>query len=72
MKTSESAAVLLADIADALNKLESLGERVRIKYDAVMTDHGYVWTDTNGRWSTKMKTGDIPPWRSGSMVDDDD
>lgn len=70
--TSETAAVILADIADALNKLESLGERVRIKYDAVMTDHGYVWAGTDGTWSTKMKTGELPAWRSSAMVDDDD
>lgn len=73
MTTSEVAAVLLADIADALNKLEEIGERVFIKYDAVMTDHGYVWTDSDGTWRTKLKTGEIPEWRSrsASLVDDD-
>lgn len=73
MSTSEVAAVLLADIADALNKLEELGERVFIKYDAVLTDHGYVWTDQDGKWRTKLKTGEIPLWRlnSATLVDDD-
>jgi hypothetical protein len=73
MSTSEVASVLLADIADALNKLEELGERVRIKYDAVMTDHGYVWTDSDGTWRTKLKTGELPAWRlpSATLVDDD-
>jgi hypothetical protein len=72
MNTTETAAVLLADIADALNQLERLGERVSIKYDAVMTDHGYVWAGTDGVWSTKLKTGEIPPWRISGAVDDDD
>ena len=73
MSTSEVASVLLADIADALNKLEELGEHVRIKYDAVMTDHGYVWTDSDGMWRTKLKTGELPEWRlqSATLVDDD-
>ena len=73
MSTSEVAAVLLADIADALNQLEGLGERVRIKYDAVMTDHGYVWTDSDGVWRTKLKTGELPEWRlhTATLVDDD-
>jgi hypothetical protein len=70
--TSQVAAVLLADIADALNQLEELGERVAIKYDAVMTDHGYVWTDTDGMWRTKMKTGEIPAWRLRAVGPDDD
>lgn len=71
--SSEAATALLGGIADALNKLEELGERVCIKYDAVMTDHGYVWTDTDGVWRTKLKTGEIPLWRleSAALVDDD-
>lgn len=72
MTTSQVAAVLLADIADALNKLEELGERVFIKYDAVMTDHGYVWTDVDGRWRTKLKTGEIPDWRLNTVGPGDD
>jgi hypothetical protein len=74
MTTSEAVSELLADIADALNQLEELGEHVRIKYDAVMTDHGYVWTDSDGVWRTKLKTGEIPAWRgsSASLVDNDD
>lgn len=72
MTTSQVAAVLLADIADALNKLEQLGERVFIKYDAVMTDHGYVWTDSDGTWRTKLKTGEIPQWRLNPAANPDD
>ena len=72
MSTPEVAAVLLADIADALNKLEELGERVFIKYDAVMTDHGYVWTDVDGTWRTKLKTGEIPAWRLNTVGPGDD
>lgn len=73
MTESKVAAELLTEIADALNKLEELGERVYIKYDAVMTDHGYVWTDMDGKWRTKLKTGEIPEWRmqAATLVDDD-
>jgi hypothetical protein len=72
MSKAEVASVLLADIADALNQLEELGERVRIKYDAVMTDHGYVWTDSDGVWRTKLKTGELPAWRLHAVGQEDD
>lgn len=72
MSTAEVASVLLADIADALNELEKLGEHVFIKYDAVMTDHGYVWTDKDGVWRTKLKTGELPLWRLQKIGPEDD
>jgi hypothetical protein len=52
----------LAQVADALNVLYSLDERVDIRFGAVVTDFGYVVCDDDGRWSVKMKVGEPPQW----------
>lgn len=72
MTQAETPAALLAGIADALNKLSGLGERVAVKYDAVMTDHGYVWADRKGNWTAKLKNGEMPEWITDSADFDDD
>ena len=50
----------LAGVADALNVLYDLGERVDIRFGTVMTDFGYVICDENGRWTVRMKVGEPP------------
>jgi hypothetical protein len=63
----------LAQVADALNVLYDLGERVDIRFGSVMTDFGYVLCDDEGRWTVKMKVGEPPEWwKSSSSLDPDD
>lgn len=52
----------LSKVAQALNELYDLGERVDIRFGSVMTDYGYVLCDDDGRWSSKMKAGEPPAW----------
>lgn len=72
-KVSSPSAVLV-EVAEALNKLRDLGERIDIRFGSVMTDHGYVLCGEDGRWSAKLKVGEPPAWwahHSRNTPDDD-
>lgn len=48
-------ALLLADVASALNACREAGMTVHLKHDTVMTDVGYV-LDTGDHWVTRTLT----------------
>lgn len=59
---------LLDDVADALTACRAAGLDVRLAYDAVLTDAGYVLPDDTG-WTARVRTSSpFPPPTAG---DDD-
>ncbi len=69
--TDEHAEIVeaLTEIADKLDRLESLGANPQLRYDAVMTEVGYVWRTADG-WAPRLKTGELPT-RALVPVDED-
>lgn len=61
---------LLGVIADALNQLVDLGERVDVRFGAIMTNYGYVLPNSDGSWSAKLKLGGAPEWWGGESPTD--
>lgn len=60
----------LTEIAEALNALRDLGVPAKARYDAVMTDHGYVLQMANGQWQVGMKVFDPDEIPRGDPDDD--
>lgn len=57
---------LLGVVADALNQLDDQGERVDVRFGAIMTNYGYVLQNSDGSWSAKLKVGEAPSWWGGN------
>lgn len=60
MRSADSAG-LLAGVADALNACRAAGLDVQLRYDAVLTDAGFVLPATGG-WVVRPRTASpFPP-----------
>lgn len=57
MTVSPEVEDLLAQVAGAFNGLAAYGINVNLRYNAVLTDHGYVFPDGDGLWAARMKAG---------------
>lgn len=62
----------LSEVAEALNKLYSLGEQVDIKFGIFITDYAYLVCGSDNTWSVKMKIGDPPEWWDGGSPSNPD
>jgi hypothetical protein len=51
-----SAEALLIAVADALTACRAAGLDVRLSYDAVLTDVGYVLPDGHAGWTARLRT----------------
>lgn len=68
--TELTVAELLTEAAQVFNRLRELGIQVIMRYDILLTDHGYVLPGTNGEWETKFKISDPYLVPQGDPTDD--
>ncbi len=68
--TEATVSELLAEAADVFNRMRSLGVQVIMRYDILLTDHGYVLPGTNGEWEAKFKISDPYLVPQGDPTDD--
>lgn len=52
----------LRAIAQALNELDGLGLRIKVKNGVVSTETGLVFDTDNEGWVVRLLVGEPPPW----------
>lgn len=60
----------LNEITKTLNSLRDLGIPVSARYDAIITDHGFILPAKDGRWEVRMKISDPEMIPRGDPEDD--